>query len=150
MEDNNKINREIVIMVIMVIILILSLLGILLYEVYKNKGNNINNNVTRNTVTTTKLNSVNLIHNYLDKLVSEGTIIDYNIIDNKSVLKDSVCGDKIYSSDSMFYSVIIEYKKSDVDYSFGNSDTLVNDNIFRARTIFVIDNNSVLDVIEQC
>ena len=36
MEDNNKINREIVIMVIMVIILILSLLGILLYEVYKN------------------------------------------------------------------------------------------------------------------
>lgn len=150
MEDNNKINREIVIMVIMVIILILSLLGILLYEVYKNKDNNINNNVIRNTVTTTKLNSVNLIHNYLDKLVSEGTIIDYNIIDNKSVLKDSVCGDKIYSSDSMFYSVIIEYKKSDVDYSFGNSDKLVNDDIFRARTIFVIDNNSILDVIEQC
>lgn len=150
MEDNNKINREIVIMVIMVIILILSLLGILLYEVYKNKDNNINNNVTRNTVTTTKLNSVNLIHNYLDKLVSEGTIIDYNIIDSKSVLKDSVCSDKIYSSNSMFYSVTIEYKKSDVDYSFGNSDTLVNADIFRARTIFVIDNNSVLDVIEQC
>lgn len=149
MEENKKINIQIVIMVVIVIILILSLLGILLYVVYENKSlqNNQTNTTTTITTTTTvpvveddKSIVVNVIEEYLLSLKSSGKIDIYQY-EVTLLTEEDYCPGKEYYPDKIYANVDITYKRKDETFVINNNDNNTNtgsEDVFETTSIYVI------------
>ncbi len=168
MEENKKIDKQIVIMVILVIILILSLLGILVYEVYENKklkNNNVNNtsstttsSTTISSVTTTtkvlddkELVASNVITEYLENLKKENKIGKYTIINSKVLNEEDLCPDMIYDDNKIYYNVEIEFEKLDKDFTLtGNDTNTENEKIYIGLVTYIISNNKLEDLYTEC
>lgn len=150
MEENKKINIQIVIMVVIVIILILSLLGILLYVVYENNSleNNQTNTTTTITTTTTtvpvveddKSIVVNVIEEYLLSLKSLGKIDIYQY-EVTLLTEEDYCPGKEYYPDKIYANVDITYKRKDETFVINNNDNNTNtgsEDVFETTSIYVI------------
>ena len=147
MEENKKINTQIVIMVIIVILLILSLLGILLYVVYENKS--LENNQTNTTTTTTTTMPIieddksvveNVIEEYLSLLKSSGTIDIYQY-EVTLLTEEDYCPGKEYYPDKIYANVDITYKRLDDTFVINDNDNNTNtgsEDVFETTSTYVI------------
>ncbi len=152
MEENKKINTQIVIMVIIVIILILSLLGMLLYVVNENKvlENNKNSTTTSTSTTTTTMPVIednksiveNVIEEYLLSLKSSGKIDSYQY--EVSLLnEEDYCPGKEYYPEKIYAQVDITYKRLDEMFKINNNDNDNNtdtesDDVFETTSTYII------------
>lgn len=160
MEENKKINREIVIMVIIVIILILLLLGILLYVVNENKGLTINKNTNTTSITTTSTTTTipiieneetvvkNVMDDYLSLLKKENKISDYQF-EILLLTEEDYCPGMEYSSDKIYANIKTTYKRIDETFVLTGNDDNSNtgsEDVFVAGAVFII---SAIDNVYQ-
>lgn len=152
MEENKKINTQIVIMVVIVIILILSLLGILLYVVNENKGLLTSKNTSTTTfttsTTTTALSIIqddetiisNVIEEYLTSLKDDNKISDYQY-EVSLLTEEDYCPGMEYAPDKIYTNVKIIYKKIDETFTMTSNDDNTNtesEDIFETNAIYII------------
>ena len=158
MEENKKINTQIVIMVIIVIVLILSLLGILLYVVNENNSleNNQTNTTTTITTTTTTMPIIeddksvveNVIEEYLSLLKSSGKIDIYQY-EVTLLTEEDYCPGKEYYPDKIYANVDITYKRLDDTFVINDNDNNTNtgsEDVFETTSTYII---SKMDDIYQ-
>ena len=166
MEENKKINTQIVIMVIIVIILILSLLGMLLYVVNENKvlENNKNSTTTSTSTTTTTMPVIednksivqNVIEEYLLSLKSSGKIDSYQY--EVSLLnEEDYCPGKEYYPEKIYAQVDITYKRLDEMFKINNNDNNTDtesDDVFETTSTYIIskmdDKYQIEDFYLEC
>lgn len=163
MEENKKINTQIVIMVVIVIILILSLLGILLYVVNDNKGL-INNDdtTTTTTLTTTTTSTIpvvedektiaeKVIEEYLITLKDEEKISDFQY--EVSLLnEEDYCPGMEYFPDKIYVSVKVTYKRLDETFTLTGNDDNKNtssEDVFEASATYIVSQIDELYQIED-
>ena len=154
MEENKKINTQIVIMVIIVIILILSLLGMLLYVVNENKGLEINKNSTTTTSSTTTTTTTipiaddektivkNVIEEYLSLLKVQNKISDYQY-EIILLTEEDYCSGKEYYPDKIYANVNITYKRIDDTFVINDNDNNTNtgsEDVFETTSTYIISN----------
>ena len=166
MEENKKINTQIVIMVIIVILLILSLLGILLYVVYENKSLESNKTTTTSTTLTTtttmpiieddKSIVENVIEEYLSLLKSSGKIDIYQY-EVTLLTEEDYCPGQEYYPDKIYGNVAITYKRLDDTFVItGNDDNphTGSEDVFEAAAIYIItkidDKYQIEDLYTGC
>lgn len=150
MEENKKINTQIVIMVIIVIVLILSLLGILLYVVNENKELETNKtSTTSTTLTTTTTMPIieddksiveNVIEEYLSLLKSSGKIDIYQY-EVTLLTEEDYCPGKEYYPDKIYANVDITYKRLDDTFVINDNDNNTNtgsEDVFETTSTYVI------------
>lgn len=150
MEENKKINTQIVVMVIIVIILILSLLGILLYVVNENKKLGSSNTTTSSTTTTTtttmpivedeKTIVENVIEEYLSSLKSSGKIDIYQY-EVALLTEEDYCPGKEYSPDKIYANISITYKRVDDTFAINDNDNNTNtgsEDVFESSSTFIL------------
>ncbi len=158
MEENKKINTQIVIMVIIVIVLILSFLGILLYVVNENKKLESNKTTTTTTTLTTtttmpiieddKSIVENVIEEYLSLLKSSGKIDIYQY-EVTLLTEEDYCPGKEYYPDKIYANVEITYKRLDDTFAINDNDNNTNtgsEDVFETTTTYII---SKMDDIYQ-
>ena len=158
MEENKKINTQIVIMVIIVIVLILSLLGILLYVVNENKKLESNKTTTTSTTLTTtttmpiieddKSIVENVIEEYLSLLKSSGKIDIYQY-EVTLLTEEDYCPGKEYYPDKIYANVNITYKRLDDTFVINDNDNNTNtgsEDVFETTSTYII---SKMDDIYQ-
>ena len=158
MEENKKINTQIVIMVVIVIILILSLLGMLLYVVYENKKLESNKTTTTSTTLTTtttmpiieddKSIVENVIEEYLSLLKSSGKIDIYQY-EVTLLTEEDYCPGKEYYPDKIYANVEITYKRLDDTFAINDNDNNTNtgsEDVFETTSTYII---SKMDDIYQ-
>lgn len=150
MEENKKINTQIVVMVIIVIILILSLLGILLYVVNENKKLENSNTTTSSTttITTTTMLIVedektiveNVIEEYLLSLKNSGKIDTYQY-EVALLTEEDYCPSKEYFPDKIYANINITYKRLDDTFSINANDNNTNtgsEDVFESISTFIL------------
>lgn len=163
MEENKKINTQIVIMVVIVIILILSLLGILLYVVNENKGliNNTENNttVTTSTTMTTTMPIIidektiveNVMEEYLTLLKNEDKISDFQY-EVSLLTEESYCSGMEYFPDKIYASVKVTYKRVDETFTLTGNDDNTNtgsEDVYEADATYIISQIDELYQVED-
>ena len=158
MEENKKINTQIIIMVVIVIILILSLLTMLLYVVYENKSLESNNTTTTTTSSTTTTtmpvindeNTIveNVMEEYLSLLKSSGKIDIYQY-EVTLLTEEDYCPGKEYYPDKIYTDVEITYKRLDDAFAINDNDNNTNtgsEDVFETTSTYII---SKMDDIYQ-
>lgn len=147
MNENKKINLQIVVMVIVVIILIFFLLGIVLYVVYENKSLESNNIITTSITTTTKSIVYDektivekVMDEYLSSLKSSGKI-DLFQYEVTLLAEEEYCPGNEYYFDKIYANVKINYKRLDDTFAItGNDDNTHtgSEDFFEATAIYII------------
>ena len=166
MEENKKINTQIVIMVIIVIVLILSLLGILLYVVNENKKLESNKTTTTSTTLTTtttmpiieddKSIVENVIEEYLSLLKSSGKIDIYQY-EVTLLTEEDYCPGQEYYPDKIYANVNITYKRLDDTFVINDNDNNTNtgsEDVFETTSTYIIskidDKYQIEDFYLEC
>lgn len=148
MEENKKINTQIVIMVVIVIILILSLLGILLYVVNENKKMVSNNNTTTTNTTTTTIPVLEdeeiianeVIEEYLTLLKEQNKISDFQY-EVSLLSEEDYCSGMEYFPNKIYANVNITYKKIDKTFVITENDNNTNtdsEDVFETSATYII------------
>lgn len=152
MEENKKINTQIVIMVVIVIILILSLLGILLYVVNDNKdliNNSHGNKTTSGTTTTTTTIPVleaeeiivkEVMEEYLTLLKEQNKISDFQY-EVSLLSEEDYCSGMEYFPNKIYANVNITYKRVDKTFVMTENDNNTNndsEDVFETSATYII------------